>query len=123
MGPSLLLDKSTLQSLSHDEMGVLRRYFSLVVPPILLVEILADLKKQPNGDRNPSVQALARRIVPSSSLPVLPNYREIIRAELTGTRVAMDHRPLLLGGQGVRSADGKRGTVIEASGDEQAILR
>jgi len=123
MGPSLLLDKSTLQSLSHNEMAILRRYFSLVVPPILLVEILADLKKQAGSGRKPSVPDLARRIVPSSSLPILPSYRDLINAELTGTRIAMDHRPILLRGRGVRSADGKRGTVVDSSSEEQALLR
>lgn len=123
MGPSLILDKSTLQSLSHNEMEILRRYFSLAVPPILLLEILADLKKRPGSDRDPSVQGLARRIVPSSSLPVLPNYRELIRAEIAGARIAMDHRPVLLKGQKVRTAEGERGTILPPSREEQALLR
>lgn len=35
----------------------------------------------------------------------------------------MDHRPILLNGRGVRSADGNRGTVVESSSEEQALLR
>ena len=62
MGPPLMLDKSSLQTLSHDEMDILRRYFSLVVPPVILVEILGDLKKESTKAKEPSVMSLTRRI-------------------------------------------------------------
>ena len=45
MGPVLICDKSTLQSLARDELSALRRYYSLTVPPVLVIEILSDLKK------------------------------------------------------------------------------
>ena len=45
MGPILLCDKSTLQALGRRELNVLRRYYFLNMPPVLLVEILGDLHK------------------------------------------------------------------------------
>jgi hypothetical protein len=42
MGPVIICDKSTLQALSRDELNALRRYYSLNIPPVLLVEILGD---------------------------------------------------------------------------------
>lgn len=123
MGPSLMLDKSTLQSLSRSEMEVLRRYFSLVIPPVLLLEILADLKKPSGSERDPRVQDLARRIVPASSLPVLPDYRELIKAEFASSRIAMDYRPIVLNAKRVRDGEGKHGTVLQQSREEEALLR
>jgi hypothetical protein len=42
VGPTIICDKSSLQALSKDELSVLRKYYSLNVPPILLVEILGE---------------------------------------------------------------------------------
>ncbi|MEQ1843729.1 MAG: hypothetical protein ABL994_25275, partial [Verrucomicrobiales bacterium] len=126
MGPSLMLDKSSLQSLSHDELDILRRYFSLVVPPVLMLEILGDLKKKKKpGGRPvvPSVTDLARRIVPAASLPVLPNFQTLIRAELDGIQVKMDHRPLVFGGRGIKADSGERGTELPLQSEAQALMK
>ena len=50
MGPTLMCDKSSLQSLNPQELNALRRYYALNVPPILVTEILADLKKEGESD-------------------------------------------------------------------------
>lgn len=118
-----MLDKSSLQSLSHDELDVVRRFFYLVVPPVLLLEILADLKKAPVGDRNPSVQGLARRIVPSASSPVLPSFKELIEAEFAGAELKMDHRPVVLDGRWIRSGSGERGAEVPVQAEATALMR
>jgi len=48
MGPVIILDKSAVQGLSAEEELMLSKHYSVVVPPILPVEILADLKKPAN---------------------------------------------------------------------------
>ena len=45
MGPSIILDKSTLQSLSPDELFILNKFYFIHITPVLLIEILGDLKK------------------------------------------------------------------------------
>ena len=45
MGPIIILDKSALQSLSYDEIYTLNRHYFLNITPVLIIEILADLKK------------------------------------------------------------------------------
>jgi hypothetical protein len=43
MGPSILFDKSAIQSLGQQALHEVSRYFYTVVPPVLLMETLADL--------------------------------------------------------------------------------
>lgn len=118
-----MLDKSSLQSLSHDELDILRRYFSLIVPPVLLVEILADLKKDSAKKANPSVVGLARRIVPGASLPVLNGFQDLIRAEIGGSEIKMDYRPTMLGARGIQAATGEQGHVLDVQREAQVLTK
>ena len=43
MGPSIIFDKSAIQSLGQQSIYEVNRYFHTVFPPVLLHEILADL--------------------------------------------------------------------------------
>lgn len=45
MGPSIIADKSTIQSLSTDELIIFNKYYMPNIVPVLLLEILANLKK------------------------------------------------------------------------------
>jgi len=45
MGPIILLDKSTVQCLSQEEIYFLFKHYYIAIAPILIIEILADLKK------------------------------------------------------------------------------
>ena len=47
MGPSILFDKSAIQSLDGPATREVSRYFYTVVPPVLLMETLADLSLTP----------------------------------------------------------------------------
>lgn len=123
MGPHLLLDKSSLQSLSHDELDIMRRYFFLVVPPILLVEILGDLKKDTRKKGHPSVAGLARRIAPGNTLPILNGFQELIKAEIGGVEIKMDFRPIILGGKSVKAATGERGHILEVQPEAQVLAK
>ena len=123
MGPILICDKSSLQSLSPSELNVLRRYYSLNIPPVLLVEILADLKKAEDvAASQGKVQQLARKLVPACSAVNTP-FRELIVSEFRGQHIAMDGRPLLTGGRRVKSPDGEEGVVFDEADEDQALLR
>ncbi len=65
LGPSLIFDKSFLQMLSPDEVSELGMYFRFVSTPLLMSEIIADLKKdRTSKDRVPEevVKALASKM-------------------------------------------------------------
>lgn len=118
-----MLDKSSLQSLSPKELNILRRYFNLVVPPVLLIEILGDLKKSSGAKGHPSAMSLARKIVPGASLPFLPKFQDLIKAELADVRVKMDFRPLVLPGHGIKSRTGERGTELQIQPEAEALMK
>lgn len=118
-----MLDKSSLQSLSHDELDLVRRYFFLVVPPVLLVEILGDLKRESPKKAHPSVVGLARRIVPGASLPILNGFQELISAEIGGVRIQMDYRPTILGGRSIMAESGERGRVLDVQPEAQILMK
>jgi hypothetical protein len=81
-GPITIIDKSLLQALSPDEVDELCLHFSLVETPVLIQEIVADLRTQRKG-RVPLdvVKALARKMSRAhASRPV--NFRKAAIADL-----------------------------------------
>ena len=123
MGPPIILDKSTIQSLSFNEMTVLRRHFTVVIVPVIAIEILADLKKK-KLQRLPEkvVQDLANKLMPSQSL-VNISRSIILEANLLGHEIGMSFRPVTNHGRNVEDIDGTTGVVIPQSEVEQAIQR
>lgn len=123
MGPVLICDKSTLQSLARDELNALRRYYSLNVPPVLVMEILGDLKKENQiavGQKE--VRVLADKILPASST-VHTDFRTLIRGEISGHPFPLDGRPVLTGGKQLASPEGKKGVLFEEPAEAKALLR
>lgn len=53
MWPSIIFDKSTLQSISHNESVWLDQFYIPVITPIFFVETLADLEKETRHGRTP----------------------------------------------------------------------
>lgn len=122
MGPILLCDKSTLQGLSRAELNMLRKNYSLNIPPVLLMEILADLRKTDNIEAaQEEVQQLANKLVPACSY-VNVGFRDVVIGELHGYKAAADGRPILRGGKSVRSGD-QTGMIFEQAPEEEALLR
>lgn len=123
MGPTIICDKSSLQSLSKEELSVLRRYYSLNLPPILLIEILGDLRKHSNAaDSQKEVEMLANKVLPACST-VNADFRFMIRGELAGHRVEMTGVPVLSGARQISNAEGKKGFIFEESAEHKALLR
>jgi len=93
-------------------LNTLRRYYSLNVPPILLVEILGDLHKTEDVVASRvEVQRLADKIVPACSA-VNVNYRALIAGEIAGHKIDIRGVPALGGGVMATRRRGRRRRVF-----------
>jgi hypothetical protein len=122
MGPIVVFDKSTLQSLSVDEAVWLHQFYSANITPLFFIETLADLEKQAGKGRTPEqvVGSLAVKTSPMGARPN-PHHQDLCRAELMGRRVEMRRVPVL-GGQPFVTADGS-GLVYRESPEQEALRR
>lgn len=124
MGPIIILDKSTLQSLSNDELLFLNKYFILNIPPVLIMEIWADLAKpdKEGAISKDQVQNLAKKIYRGQSA-INAHFFHCIIWSLLGERLSMDGRILLPGGSPRISKSGKKGVVFEETPEEKQLNR
>lgn len=76
MGPILILDKSTFQSLGYEEHLELKKHFMENLTPILAMEIVADLAKEVKGKS--SDDKLHRKLAP---MLLRPNQSFIVGSE------------------------------------------
>jgi hypothetical protein len=86
MGPILTFDKSFLQMLSPEEVDELDLQFEIFVTPVLVSEILADLKHpSPRAGKLPEemVRALARKMVSNHGI-MQAHFRMLALGELSG---------------------------------------
>ncbi len=51
MGPVIVYDKSVLEALNPEESILLQKYFYTNIPPVLFLEVLADLKETPRSQQ------------------------------------------------------------------------
>jgi len=125
MGPILIFDKSTLESLNPDEALWLDTFFSSNITPLFFIETLADLEKEVKKGRTPEdvVGSLAYKTPDMSSRPNV-HHTTLLAGELLGSgKVEMgDGRPIVSGGQ-VKELGGKTGIVFERSPEEEAFGR
>ncbi|MCH8824570.1 MAG: hypothetical protein IH984_13800 [Planctomycetes bacterium] len=124
MGPSIIFDKSAIQSLGQQSIYEVSRYFHTVYPPVLLYEILADLaliKDDPDASKK-KVAELANKVMPSDSITNI-HYQPICIHNLLGIKINMDRRPLVGGAREVISKDGKKGNFIPVQPENEAVLR
>lgn len=125
MGPILIFDKSTLESLNSDEALWLDTFFSSNITPLFFIETLADLEKEVKKRRTPEdvVGSLAYKTPDMSSRPNV-HHTTLLAGELSGSgEVEMgDGRPIVSGGQ-VKELGGKTGIVFERSPEEEAFGR
>ncbi len=90
LGPHIILDKSVLEMLSGDEFSLLTEYFRLVVPPVLIEEIIADLTLKPTERRLPEdiVRRLAGRMAQAVGYEPV-HYLRAVGGNLLGHDVPM----------------------------------
>lgn len=119
MGPSVIFDKSALESLSVDESVWLDRHFINNITPLFYVETLADLEKQVREGWTP--EAVVELIAAKTPPGAVPNvhHTTMILQELAGAPpLTMDTRPVLAGGVPKRTPDGR--LVIDYEGFPEA---
>ena len=125
LGPSLIFDKSSLESLSLDEAVLMDNFYMSTITPLFFVECLADLEKKISSNSTPEqlVGSLADRTPDSQGYPNV-HHMEILKGELsrqfdvktTYGRVAM------AGGERVQLGD-KKGVVYRRSPEREALER
>lgn len=94
MGPTLLFDKSAFQLLSRDEHTYVFAHFIRVLPPILALEIVADLEKEAPAGATPEdiVRRLAQKFL-GSGPPVHVGHTSLLRDDLMVANIRMEGRP------------------------------
>jgi hypothetical protein len=124
MGPMILLDKSAMQSLSAKESRFLSKHFSVVIPPVLITEILADLSKTKTRKLPPAMEVMVlSRKLPSMDSHISVHYRQICIGSLLGLQEPpMDGRPVVGGGVPLKTKDGKTGLFFEEP-EEWKLIR
>ena len=126
MGPTILLDKSTLQSLKATSAHELSRYFYLNVPPVLISEVLADIEKEPEDARCLGiVRSIARKASPPDSVVNL-HYHSLLYSELLGNPQSIpinSRKPIVGGGRSVTSSDGRSGVYFGVQPENEALCR
>jgi hypothetical protein len=124
-GPSLIFDKSSLESLNLDEAVLMDNFYMSNITPLFFVEVLADLEKNIRSKSTPEqlVGSLADRTPDFQSYPNA-HHMAILASELGGTfdltqvleRVAISHGiPVQLGD--------RQGVVFKQSKEQEAVDR
>jgi hypothetical protein len=124
-GPSLIFDKSSLESLNIHEAALMDNFYMSTITPLFFVECLADLEKQMKSGSTPEqlVGSLADRTPDSQGYPNI-HHMMILKGELSRQfnlqtvyeRVAMAH------GEPVQLGD-KKGVVFRKSKEQEALER
>src|SRR5713101_6471789 len=83
-GPSLIFDKSALESLSLDEANIMDNFYMSTITPLFFVECLADLEKTMRSRSTPEqlVGSLANRTPDMQGHPNV-HHLQILKAELS----------------------------------------
>ena len=125
MGPILIFDKSTLQSLSLDESVWLENYFLNNIVPLFYVETLADLSLRTGHDGRKIeviISELADKTPINGSAPNV-HHQRLIASNLLGKPVEMNGRIIVAGGLGKITPDGKVGIHYSTPPEVQAMNR
>jgi hypothetical protein len=125
-GPSLLFDKSTLESLSLNEAALLDNFYRSTITPLFFVECLADLEREMRrmkGSAEQLVGSLAER-TPDCQSAANVHHMAILKAEPSGqfNRDTVLLRPFVAAGKVVALGDSK-GMLLQASDEEEAVQR
>src|SRR5262245_38770695 len=124
-GPSLIFDKSSLESLNLDEAVLMDNFYMSTITPLFFVECLADLEKEGRSKSTPAqlVGSLADRTPEWQSYPNV-HHMTILNAELSRhfNLTTVYGRVMLAGGEPVQLGD-KKGFVFRQSPEAEALVR
>lgn len=120
---AIIIDKSTFQLLSFSELERLSGYYKHNIAPVLVMEILGDLRKDFEPGKKSAVERVsdfAKKLFPMHSV-VNGYYRSLIQIELAGGKIPLDGRPFLQMEKLVQAEDGSKGYVVKETEEEVAI--
>jgi hypothetical protein len=122
MGPNILLGKSTLQSLSKRETGFLFKHYSVVVPPVLVRVIIADLEKPDrNGTgKGSDVPYLAEKLNHTPAAINAP-FEEMCLASLFGASIELDCWPKRFDAQLMKDTKGRPFLFVDQTDAEKTL--
>jgi hypothetical protein len=124
-GPSLIFDKSSLESLNLDEAVLVDNFYVSTITPLFFVVCLADLEKNITSNSTPEqlVGSLADRTPESQSSPNV-HHMSVLKAELScqvDIKTVLG-RVALAGGTPVQLGD-QKGLVFKRSMELEALER
>jgi len=124
-GPSLIFDKSSLESLNLDEAALLDNFYVSNITPLFFVECLADLEKAIRSKSTPEqlVGSIATR-TPDMQSKANVHHSMILKAELSRNLDLSKvlERPMPAGGTLVE-LEGKKGMMFQTNPEEEALQR
>jgi hypothetical protein len=123
MGPTILFDKSFLQSLSLDEAVIFDHFFIALICSMFYVETLADLGKSVRPGRTPEdeVRIIAEKFPEVHGAPC-PHHLDLCGPNLMGQAIPMTGQIPMLGGKAVKVED-RRGVIFEDRPEAEAFRR
>jgi hypothetical protein len=125
MGPIIIFDKSTLESLNPDEAMWLDNFYLSNITPVFFIETLADLEKSARSGRTPEhiVGSLAYKTPDMNSKPNA-HHSLLLEGELRGGhKLDLElGRPHITGGK-IVELEGKTGVIFKPSVEEEALSR
>jgi hypothetical protein len=124
MSLSIIIDKSAFQSLNMNEVILLHNYYLPNITPILVLEIMGDLKKEFKSgcDSKVKVQEYSKKLLPYNSA-VNEYFYSLLVEDLVNGIDKPDQRPFLTNCKIVKSSTNKLGFYVEESSQESALTR
>jgi hypothetical protein len=122
LGPTIILDKSSLQALSKKELIILNKLYFVNVPPILPIEILADLKKVKDSEtlNEKTVIEISNKLIQSDNYYNI-HYSFIMISALLGLDYLNERRTLVKAKSKVKDKDDEIGFLLEESDEQKAV--
>jgi len=122
MGPTIILDKSSLQALSKKELVLLNKLYFVNIPPILPIEILADLKKggDPEAFNEETVIIIANKLIQRDNAFNV-HYMNVVISALLGIDYSEERRTLVRATTKVKDRDGKIGYPLVETKEQTAV--
>jgi hypothetical protein len=122
-GISMILDKSAFHSLSKSQIELLCKYYWFNITPILVREVLGDLKKEtPDGSPNSKKVTEFATKLSGFSTSINAHYSVLINAELQGMKIPF-FSSMVDTGERFNLSDKETGIIIKPSNDRKSIDR
>jgi len=125
MGPTIIFDKSFLQSISVNESVFLQQFFITNMTPLFYVETLADLDLVKHKSGKPITKVISELAIKVPSMSIAPSihHSRLVVGNLYGIDVEMDGRIIREGGVEKIDHEGKVGIHFSESKEEMALRR